>query len=1179
MINKNKFKKQIIFFNMFFIINLILSFVPINSFAEPASGTNYNFNEPAGVEVDSEGNIYVADKDNDRIIKMDSNGMVMKIFEGELNSPRAVAVDRYGNMYVADTANYRVVKLDSNGNIIFAITEKVLPKEISSKEVSTRKKPQKPTHFFRYPQGIALDSSGNIYVSDTNNSRILKFNDKGEFLAEFTDDLFMAKGLFVDKSGNIYIADTTNSSVKKLDSEGNHIFTIGRNGSAPGTFRSPSDIVVANSGNIYVADTSNNRIQKFDDKGNFLTSYDTFAPHGIALDSSENVYVVNSFKDYYGKYSLKKINSQGAKLLNIDSLRFPTLSVEQSAPVNNSKDILINQNISITFNDKIFMVNKSQIKLIEKNSNIEKTFYYNISNNVLTIDSHEDFNYDTEYNLIIHPESLKGSAGAHLENNFTLSFTTKKNIDNTSPQVIKTEPLNNSTNVDIDNDLKITFSEDIKISDINSIFLKKDNNTIEYEYDISANVLTITPKESLDYNNVYTLDIKKNSIKDLSDNILDNDYKLVFTTKDQNQKNNDAFLNNIKLSSGILSPSFAKDIMNYNVTVDFNTTNIIVTPILSDSKAQMKINGVNATNNTPSDSIELNVGSNKIEILVTSEDAIVTKKYIITAIRKDKEIDKISPQVIKTEPLNNSTNVDINNDLKITFSEDIKINDINSIFLKKDNNTIEYKYKIASNVLTITPKNSLDYSSVYTLDIKKNSIKDLSDNILDNDYKLVFTTKDQNQKNNDAFLNNIKISSGNLSPSFTKAIMNYNVNVEYNTSNIVVTPILSDTKAQMKINGVSATSNTPSDPIQLKVGSNKIEILVTSEDTIVTNKYIITITRNNYINNNNNNNNTNNNNTTIHHSHKSQPSVVVLDGMIKESLKEKDEMIVSVSDRYYPKVKFRINALKKLIHKDNLLTIENKDVKISFHPKDLNINEMKNEYILFDTNILEKNKQKEIIDKLTFINKKDEFEPKGNIFNLDIENNQGNKSIEINTFYHPIKVSVELSHFENADNLTSIRYEVSDDGKIHPIKMGGFYNEKSKEFTFYTDKSGLYSIEKVDKIQTIELTINQLGSKVNNVYKTNDTTPIVINNRTMVPVRFIAESLGATVKWYPDTKTIVIEDDEKQLSMTIGKKIEDFDTEPIVLNNRTLVPIRYVSQKLGANVLWFPSKESIYIVK
>jgi hypothetical protein len=566
------------------------------------------------------------------------------------------------------------------------------------------------------------------------------------------------------------------------------------------------------------------------------------------------------------------------------------------------------------------------------------------------------------------------------------------------------------------------------------------------------------------------------------------------------------------------------------------------------------------------------------EALKSSTDTHPEDIYILS-FKTKKNINNANPKVTETEPLNNSTNVGINDDIKITFSKNIIISDINSILLKKDNNTIEYVYKIDSNVLTIKPKESLDYNNVYTLDIKNNAIKDLSDNILDNDYKLVFTTKNQNQKNNDAFLNDIKINSGNLSPAFIKNIMNYNVNVEYNTPNIIVTPILSDPNAKMKINGVYATNNTPSGPIQLKVGSNEIKILVTSEDTSITNTYIITIIRNNDNNNNNNNNTTTHHHHRHHHKSKPEPSIVQLDGLVEESL-EKEELKVSLSD-YNPKAKLNVNSLKKLTDKENLLTIENKDVKISFSPKFLNIDELENEYILFNTNILEEYKQKETIDKLTFINKKNKFEPKGNIFNIDIENiqNEGDKSIKINTFNRPIKVSVDLSHLENTDNLTSIRYEVSDDGSIHPIKMGGVYNDQSNNFIFFTNKSGLYSIEKVDKIQTIELTINQFGSNVNNAYKSNDTTPIIINNRTMVPIRFIAENLGANVKWYENTKTIVIEDDEKQLSMTIDKKLEDFDTAPIILNNRTLVPIRYVSQKLGANVLWFPSNKSIYIVK
>ena len=86
-------------------------------------------------------------------------------------------------------------------------------------------------------------------------------------------------------------------------------------------------------------------------------------------------------------------------------------------------------------------------------------------------------------------------------------------------------------------------------------------------------------------------------------------------------------------------------------------------------------------------------------------------------------------------------------------------------------------------------------------------------------------------------------------------------------------------------------------------------------------------------------------------------------------------------------------------------------------------------------------------------------------------------------------------------------------------------------------------------------------------------------NRTMVPLRFIAETFGADVSWAQDTKTVTIVIDGKVLTMRINQDLEGFGAAPIISNGRTMVPISYISKELGANVIWVPSTKTVAIAR
>jgi DNA-binding beta-propeller fold protein YncE len=109
-------------------------------------------------------------------------------------------------------------------------------------------------------------------------------------------------GIVVDASGNVYVSDSSNNRIEKFNSSGGFITSWGTPGPGNGQFNIPGHLALDSTGNVYVADTFNNRVQEFAGNGTFLTSFGVMGsgngqlvdPNGLALDSSGNVYVVDT---------------------------------------------------------------------------------------------------------------------------------------------------------------------------------------------------------------------------------------------------------------------------------------------------------------------------------------------------------------------------------------------------------------------------------------------------------------------------------------------------------------------------------------------------------------------------------------------------------------------------------------------------------------------------------------------------------------------------------------------------------------------------------------------------------------------------------------------------------------------------------------------------------------------
>jgi tripartite motif-containing protein 71 len=235
---------------------------------------------------------------------------------GEFNVPHGVAVSPAGNVYVVDGAsNPRVQQFDSQGGFLRAWGKDVssaIPgtgAEICTAAASCKTGvPGGLDGEFDSPQAIAVDSSGDIYVTD--NGRVQKFDSQGNFLSilagfsSFGEGGSLSNfvyGVAVDAADNVYVSDTSNQRIQKFDSSGGFVSAWGKDvvdnnpgtgfevctvaatckageaGSLGGEMRDPSGIAADSSGNVYVVDdddfAGNGRVTKFDSQGNFQRAW------------------------------------------------------------------------------------------------------------------------------------------------------------------------------------------------------------------------------------------------------------------------------------------------------------------------------------------------------------------------------------------------------------------------------------------------------------------------------------------------------------------------------------------------------------------------------------------------------------------------------------------------------------------------------------------------------------------------------------------------------------------------------------------------------------------------------------------------------------------------------------------------------------------------------------------
>ena len=275
----------------------------INTFAgngdtilgDGSAATAADLSTPTGVAIDAAGNVYIADYHNQRIRKVSPSGII-STFAGngiqgysgdgsaataaELSYPNGVAIDAAGNLYIADRSNNRIRKVNTSGIISTFAGNGAAGYSGDGSSATVAE--------LNNPYGVATDAAGNVYIADYFNNCIRKVNTSGIISTiagngigngsnigdggtATAAELYYPTGVTTDAAGNVYIADVANQRIRKVNTSG-VISTIAGNGTAgysgdgssatAAELYYPVGVATDAVGNIYIADEDNNRIRK-----------------------------------------------------------------------------------------------------------------------------------------------------------------------------------------------------------------------------------------------------------------------------------------------------------------------------------------------------------------------------------------------------------------------------------------------------------------------------------------------------------------------------------------------------------------------------------------------------------------------------------------------------------------------------------------------------------------------------------------------------------------------------------------------------------------------------------------------------------------------------------------------------------------------------------------------------
>ena len=627
----------------------VLGQADFTSNASNRGGTTATANTLAyltGVTVDnSTGTLWVADRDNNRVLRFanavsapdgaDADSVLGQAdFAGNWSNrnrtvadgPSAVAVDpTTGKVFVADTNNSRVLRFASAASLSNGADADGVLGQADFVGYSSNRGTTATANSLNYPTGVAVDSTGTLWVADNSNHRVLRFASAASKLdgadadgvlgqANFAGDasnrggttatantLFDPFGVAVDRTGTLWVADSSNNRVLRFasaaslpngaDADGvlgqtnfaGDASNRGGTTATANTLAGPVGVAVDSTGTLWVADSSNNRVLRFASaastpdgadadgvlgqaSGGTTATANTLAdPIGVAVDRTGTLWVADS-----SNHRVLRFASAASKLAGADAdgvlgqADFTSNAANRSGTAATANTLAYPQGVAVDpTTGRVFVADSNNSRVLGYSSSTDATLS----------------------NLVLSSGTLTPTFAAD-----TTSYTATVPFTVTGLTVTPTVSDTNAT---------VT---------VNGTPVPSDSASGNITLTVGVNViLVVVTAQDPRITQTYTITVTR-------------------TAASSN-------LSGLTLSGGTLSPSFATDTTSYTVAVSNTVTSVTVTPTVSDTTATVTVNGIPVTSGSASDNITLTVGVNVITTIVTTADGSSSKTYRVSVTR------------------------------------------------------------------------------------------------------------------------------------------------------------------------------------------------------------------------------------------------------------------------------------------------------------------------------------------------------------------------------------------------------------------------------------------------------------------------------------------------------------------------------------------------------------------
>jgi RHS repeat-associated protein len=314
-----------------------------------------DFAYPIDAAVDAHGDVWVTNGYGNEVEEFSASGTRLGTYSkygagsGEVGEPTGIAVNQStGNVYVADYKNNRIDEWSEKGVFVRAFGWGVSNGEAKLETCTTSCQAGvagSGAGQLKESAGVAVDASGNVWVTDEGNNRVQEFTEIGGFLRTFgfgvtneesklevcTSACHAGKagsgegelsrpGGIVVSGGHVYVADSGNNRVEEFGTEGAYVAQFGSKGSGNGQFSTPNGMAADSAGDLYVTDVGNDRIEEFSSSGVYITQFGKAGagnsefddPEGVAVNAAGEAYVVDSENSRVQKWAKASSSGSGA---------------------------------------------------------------------------------------------------------------------------------------------------------------------------------------------------------------------------------------------------------------------------------------------------------------------------------------------------------------------------------------------------------------------------------------------------------------------------------------------------------------------------------------------------------------------------------------------------------------------------------------------------------------------------------------------------------------------------------------------------------------------------------------------------------------------------------------------------------------------------------------------------